>query len=126
MLRRPPRSSRTDTLFPYTTLFRSAGALTRCVQQDRGGRAAIHAAVVDAGEHYERGRRLERVGRRQQQSNGERGATPRENAYDGAKSDADDSQDENNGRYGEAEAREKNPPVELGRANRRNTFTNGH
>src|SRR3546814_8345604 len=25
MLRRPPRSTRTDTLFPYTTLFRSAG-----------------------------------------------------------------------------------------------------
>src|SRR3546814_17595157 len=26
MLRRPPRSTRTDTLFPDTTLFRSAGA----------------------------------------------------------------------------------------------------
>src|SRR3546814_6654952 len=26
MIRRPPRSTRTDTLFPYTTLFRS----TRC------------------------------------------------------------------------------------------------
>src|SRR3546814_7427801 len=26
MLRRPPRSTRTDTLFPYTTLFRSAFA----------------------------------------------------------------------------------------------------
>src|SRR3546814_13121684 len=24
MMRRPPRSTRTDTLFPYTTLFRSA------------------------------------------------------------------------------------------------------
>src|SRR3546814_8058172 len=42
MLRRPPRSTRTDTLFPYTTLFRSAhpgtppwrrrtGASTGCV-----------------------------------------------------------------------------------------------
>src|SRR3546814_1064773 len=28
MIRRPPRSTRTDTLFPYTTLFRSIGALT--------------------------------------------------------------------------------------------------
>src|SRR3546814_1645637 len=31
MIRRPPRSTRTDTLFPYTTLFRSmarAGALS--------------------------------------------------------------------------------------------------
>src|SRR3546814_9686065 len=26
MIRRPPRSNRTATLFPYTTLFRSAGA----------------------------------------------------------------------------------------------------
>src|SRR3546814_14108164 len=29
MLRRPPRSTRTDTLFPYTTLFRSV--LTACL-----------------------------------------------------------------------------------------------
>src|SRR3546814_13438990 len=27
MIRRPPRSTRTDTLFPYTTLFRSSGCL---------------------------------------------------------------------------------------------------
>src|SRR3546814_14390653 len=30
MIRRPPRSTRTDTLFPYTTLFRS---LLRCHMQ---------------------------------------------------------------------------------------------
>src|SRR3546814_5112535 len=29
MIRRPPRSTRTDTLFPYTTLFRSARNLRR-------------------------------------------------------------------------------------------------
>src|SRR3546814_15187823 len=29
MLRRPPRSTRTDTLFPYTTLFRSAIGLPK-------------------------------------------------------------------------------------------------
>src|SRR3546814_20023721 len=28
MIRRPPRSTRTDTLFPYTTLFRSLGPVT--------------------------------------------------------------------------------------------------
>src|SRR3546814_2964257 len=28
MIRRPPRSTRTDTLFPYTTLFRSSRELT--------------------------------------------------------------------------------------------------
>src|SRR3546814_12097748 len=27
MIRRPPRSTRTDTLFPYTTLFRSAATV---------------------------------------------------------------------------------------------------
>src|SRR3546814_20354410 len=31
MIRRPPRSTRTDTLFPYTTLFRSAQRLPRAV-----------------------------------------------------------------------------------------------
>src|SRR3546814_17482045 len=30
MIRRPPRSTRTDTLFPYTTLFRSSGMTTDC------------------------------------------------------------------------------------------------
>src|SRR3546814_8223225 len=33
MIRRPPRSTRTDTLFPYTTLFRSSaqiGAYQKC------------------------------------------------------------------------------------------------
>src|SRR3546814_20736104 len=29
MIRRPPRSTRTDTLFPYTTLFRSNGPAAR-------------------------------------------------------------------------------------------------
>src|SRR3546814_5678303 len=29
MIRRPPRSTRTDTLFPYTTLFRSASRARR-------------------------------------------------------------------------------------------------
>src|SRR3546814_10786413 len=29
MIRRPPRSTRTDTLFPYTTLFRSLRRLRR-------------------------------------------------------------------------------------------------
>src|SRR3546814_3936663 len=36
MLRRPPRSTRTDTLFPYTTLFRSSsGGLARGEPFDR-------------------------------------------------------------------------------------------
>src|SRR3546814_1903307 len=37
MIRRPPRSTRTDTLFPYTTLFRSLARFD-CVEQpgDKG------------------------------------------------------------------------------------------
>src|SRR3546814_7476420 len=31
MVLRPPRSTRSDTLFPYTTLFRSTRALNSCV-----------------------------------------------------------------------------------------------
>src|SRR3546814_16703078 len=33
MIRRPPRSTRTDTLFPYTTLFRSAVVAFQIVQR---------------------------------------------------------------------------------------------
>src|SRR3546814_18292607 len=31
MIRRPPRSTRTDTLFPYTTLFRSLACAAACL-----------------------------------------------------------------------------------------------
>src|SRR3546814_3978062 len=41
MLRRPPRSTRTDTLFPYTTLFRSTGPTVIGVSGGGGGRASI-------------------------------------------------------------------------------------
>src|SRR3546814_1160964 len=41
MIRRPPRSTRTDTLFPYTTLFRS-GPSARCRLEPRK-RADSHA-----------------------------------------------------------------------------------
>src|SRR3546814_8164600 len=40
MIRRPPRSTRTDTLFPYTTLFRSKGGRpeARVAEQSSAGR----------------------------------------------------------------------------------------
>src|SRR3546814_11884816 len=38
MIRRPPRSTRTDTLFPYTTLFRSSNARGAFDQAIRIGR----------------------------------------------------------------------------------------
>src|SRR3546814_2982919 len=38
MIRRPPRSTRTDTLFPYTTLFRTGGVGRRHVVAEPGRR----------------------------------------------------------------------------------------
>src|SRR3546814_15238638 len=35
MIRRPPRSTRTDTLFPYTTLFRSDESMTGTMDRPR-------------------------------------------------------------------------------------------
>src|SRR3546814_5582853 len=35
MIRRPPRSTRTDTLFPYTTLFRSPGCARQAPDRPR-------------------------------------------------------------------------------------------
>src|SRR3546814_312816 len=46
MLRRPPRSTLTDTLFPYTTLFRSNLGMMQAVKRfdpDRGFRLATYA-----------------------------------------------------------------------------------
>src|SRR3546814_973052 len=47
MIRRPPRSTRTDTLFPYTTLFRSWRGIALCKAEIiRPGEAhALHALV---------------------------------------------------------------------------------
>src|SRR3546814_16454402 len=48
MIRRPPRSTRTDTLFPYTTLFRSLrGNIAAHAREDAvGGRVAIDPIYV--------------------------------------------------------------------------------
>src|SRR3546814_13007473 len=43
MLRRPPRSTRTDTLFPYTTLFRSSGSDRLCGRRRIWGQAVLCA-----------------------------------------------------------------------------------
>src|SRR3546814_13939431 len=41
MIRRPPRSTRTDTLFPYTTLFRSKAAYPRYALAVEPGRYMV-------------------------------------------------------------------------------------
>src|SRR3546814_4263529 len=43
MIRRPPRSTRTDTLFPYTTLFRSAA-------RSQGSDAGLTGEVAPTGD----------------------------------------------------------------------------
>src|SRR3546814_4765261 len=50
MIRRPPRSTRTDTLFPYTTLFRSVdGPFAKPVVGDRltGGAIGVDEITVE-------------------------------------------------------------------------------
>src|SRR3546814_15709155 len=42
MIRRPPRSTRTDTLFPYTTLFRSPGTGRPWPYPGRSAPVSIH------------------------------------------------------------------------------------
>src|SRR3546814_2503275 len=41
MIRRPPRSTRTDTLFPYTTLFRSSFVKLASLKAGRDGRLVV-------------------------------------------------------------------------------------
>src|SRR3546814_3994484 len=53
MIRRPPRATRTDTLFPYTTLFRSA-------QREAGHRRHPDARVDDLQPVADPGRGLRR------------------------------------------------------------------
>src|SRR3546814_5744334 len=75
MIRRPPRSTRTDTLFPYTTLFRSGTSRGRAATAARHVRRlpacpAAPSAGIDAGRRAREGgpqarhvRRAEAVGR---------------------------------------------------------------
>src|SRR3546814_4756747 len=68
MIRRPPRSTRTDTLFPYTTLFRSGLPLSRqAVQYGR-----YRGSVQQAG----RGCRGARGGAAEQHQDAGMGADP--------------------------------------------------
>src|SRR3546814_9711055 len=59
MIRRPPRSTRTDTLFPYTTLFRSIGLARghRHIVGHRDGKDAGNRVAV--GDFRLRGRETE-------------------------------------------------------------------
>src|SRR3546814_5695428 len=61
MIRRPPRSTRTDTLFPYTTLFRSTSRIWRKLSsQDSSLRLLNHP--LRACRRYELLRQLHQQG----------------------------------------------------------------
>src|SRR3546814_13489566 len=101
MIRRPPRSTRTDTLFPYTTLFRSLYAVDHRrddlqeIGRDRRGRPVqqVHRVKIEGQ------RRLQRP---DGQSRGERGL--RGEAVDHGEPDTGPDQrcgdEEGAGRYG--------------------------
>src|SRR3546814_16762984 len=59
MIRRPPRSTRTDTLFPYTTLFRSRDEAEEIARRGTGKIGQAGAG----GEHGQADRPLEEVER---------------------------------------------------------------
>src|SRR3546814_19037979 len=64
MIRRPPRSTRTDTLFPYTTLFRSddnlivgtvhetSNGFTSVLVGERGDPGRVAGTAVDRSEEH--------------------------------------------------------------------------
>src|SRR3546814_8559275 len=52
MTRRPPRSTRTDTLFPYTTLFRSLRRHARLRHADLSGPGSARRTVSDGSAHH--------------------------------------------------------------------------
>src|SRR3546814_2645167 len=47
MIRRPPRSTRTDTLFPYTTLFRSLAGSERAKKTGATGQTLKEGANIN-------------------------------------------------------------------------------
>src|SRR3546814_15340076 len=66
MIRRPPRSTRTDTLFPYTTLFRSISGKVQLRDTGRIPEAAVGhhtrtAAQLQPRDKYGAGRRGTRI-----------------------------------------------------------------
>src|SRR3546814_4417148 len=63
MIRRPPRSTRTDTLFPYTTLFRSI-VYMRTAGKDAGSKC-MTAFIVEKGmKGFSTAQKLDKLGMR--------------------------------------------------------------
>src|SRR3546814_1552064 len=81
MIRRPPRSTRTDTLFPYTTLFRSVDRLEHQRQPEPGSlfggpgeiveKAGAHRLAVGAGRLHPGNHMDARTGQRSEEHTSE-------------------------------------------------------
>src|SRR3546814_4419961 len=54
MIRRPPRSTRTDTLFPYTTLFRSRDVASDELDLGEEGAQLAHRQLEVVGQRLDR------------------------------------------------------------------------
>src|SRR3546814_17820666 len=52
IIRRPPRSTRTDTLFPYTTLFRSPPPGNAVEGQEMGRHLRVAVRLVDVDDRH--------------------------------------------------------------------------
>src|SRR3546814_18790521 len=52
MIRRPPRSTRTDTLFPYTTLFRSGAPALRVLREQPVQDGSPYIFPSDGGQSH--------------------------------------------------------------------------
>src|SRR3546814_2622886 len=65
MIRRPPRSTRTDTLFPYTTLFRSPRlpCTAQVDRQDRPQDAGVQGGLGHDLRHDQHAREIPRQAR---------------------------------------------------------------
>src|SRR3546814_5690578 len=82
MIRRPPRSTRTDTLFPYTTLFRSDARRVEALdaREDRLDQRERHAEL---------GREFGKVGAQISRLVDQRDELPRDDRLDPAEAFAD-------------------------------------
>src|SRR3546814_2090079 len=83
MIRRPPRSTRTDTLFPYTTLFRSpfpARPALRRPDGPRRGAAGGDRPARSRSAHRRAGRRMAAPARRRRRTGADGGGGRRRDA----------------------------------------------
>src|SRR3546814_13165230 len=70
MIRRPPRSTRTDTLFPYTTLFRSGHRSRYAERQGEQSREASDGSRKPVDRRWNTGQRTSQAERRPDEAKG--------------------------------------------------------